>query len=198
MEESSSKRHNARAAAPFACASSTFPSRQATHARLACAVPLCSGLGIAVATSRASKLLRRVSSTCPRFRYKMDCPIKHHNFTITLPVCSALDREIEHAHNVRMREERQDLCFSYKLLGILVGELCAQNLHCPMAVEMDMLAQIDVGESSSSQQAKQAIIAKLLAFMSDAVSHSTLLLSCTQMGPVGTVPWKDATHVSCH
>ncbi len=50
-----------------------------------------------------------------------------------------------------------------------------------MAVEMDMLAQVDVSESPSSQQTDRAIVAKLLALTSDVVSHNTLLLSCTRM-----------------
>src|SRR6266536_5974200 len=76
---------------------------------------------------------------------------------------------------MRVRETRQGLGLARKLLGILVGEPRVQELHGCMAVEVDVLSQVDLGETSSSQQTKQAIVAKLLAFTSDAVSHNTLL-----------------------
>ena len=45
-----------------------------------------------------------------------------------------------------------------------------------MAVEVNVLSQLDLGETSLSQQTKQAIVAKLLALTPDAVSHNTLLV----------------------
>jgi hypothetical protein len=46
-----------------------------------------------------------------------------------------------------------------------------QDFNGSLRFEMDMLAQIDIGETSPAKQLSQAIVAKLL---SDQIDHATL------------------------
>lgn len=55
-----------------------------------------------------------------------------------------------------------------------------QNLHCRMGTQVEMLAQVDVSKSSSSQQTKQVIVAELLALTPDVIRHTILLPGAIQ------------------
>src|SRR5438270_1115575 len=70
-----------------------------------------------------------------------------------------LHGEIEHAHNVRVGEIGQGLCFLHKAGGVLLAELCVQNFEGSTAFKVDMLAQVDLGKASLAKKASQAIVA---------------------------------------
>src|SRR5438874_8219210 len=86
---------------------------------------------------------------------------------------AVLHGEIENAHNVRVREICQGLCFLHKAGGVLFAELCVKNFESRTAFEVDMLAQVDLGKASLAKEPSQAIVAQLLAFTQSMVGHTS-------------------------
>src|SRR5947209_7673142 len=76
---------------------------------------------------------------------------------------SLLHRKIQHAHNVRMREPCQGLCFLHKVGRVLFAELCVKDFEGSEGFEVDMLAQVDLGKASLAKEASQAVVAQLFA-----------------------------------
>src|SRR6266699_3375888 len=70
--------------------------------------------------------------------------------------------KIQHAHNVRMRETCQCLCFLHKADCILFAELSIKDFEGGEGFEVDMLAQVDPGKASPAKESSQAIVAQLL------------------------------------
>src|SRR5712691_1017395 len=54
--------------------------------------------------------------------------------------------KIQHAHNVRMSETCQGLRFLHKAVGVLFAELRVKDFEGSTALEVDMLAQVDLGK----------------------------------------------------
>src|SRR6266852_4549189 len=81
--------------------------------------------------------------------------------------------KIQHAHNVRMRETCQRLCFLHKAGGVLFAELCVKDFEGSEGFEVDMLAQVDLGKASLAKEAGQAIVAQLLALTPSTVGHTS-------------------------
>ncbi len=86
---------------------------------------------------------------------------------------AVLHGEIEHAHNVRMGEICQGLCFLHKAGGVLFAELCVKNFEGRTAFEVDMLAQVDLGKASLAKEPSQAVVAQLLALTPSRVGHAS-------------------------
>src|SRR5439155_381565 len=78
--------------------------------------------------------------------------------------------KIQHAHNVRMRETCQCLCFLHEAGGVLFAELCVEDFEGGRSFEVDMLAQVDLGKASLAKESRQAIVAQLL---SHTVGHTS-------------------------
>ena len=60
------------------------------------------------------------------------------------------DGIIEHAHNMGVVQPGQRLRFVQELGGILLVQAQVQDFECGRLLEIDMLAQIDVGEAATS------------------------------------------------
>jgi hypothetical protein len=79
-----------------------------------------------------------------------------------------LHSKVMHAHDVGMLQAGERLRFSEELIYLLVFERGVQDLErCP-AFQEEMLAEVDLGEAPSPEQAQEAVVAKLLA---DALWH---------------------------
>src|SRR5437763_682971 len=94
---------------------------------------------------------------------------------------AVLHRHIQHAHNVRMGEICQGLCFLHKVGGVLFAELCVKDFEGSTAFEVDMLAQVDLGKASLAKKSSQAVITQLLAFTPSTFGHTS-----TSLGKIHT------------
>src|SRR5690349_21685938 len=74
-----------------------------------------------------------------------------------------LNHIFEHAHNMRMVQARQRLGLSKEVFDIAVLERGPQQLERGGALEIDMLAQIDVRKSPLPKHTGNAIVAQLLS-----------------------------------
>src|SRR6266487_3759305 len=79
--------------------------------------------------------------------------------------------KIEHAHYIGMYQLRQRLGFDQEGSSLCICERHAQDLQCSEAFEVHMLAQVDIGKSTTTKQTMQPIVAKLMAHP---VDHSVL------------------------
>src|SRR6266849_4151785 len=76
-----------------------------------------------------------------------------------------LDIEVKNAHNMRVDERCNGLRFAVEVLD--VGSVCqlgVQDFDGGLHVEPQVLAEIDLCETSTSQQAHEAIVAQLLTY----------------------------------
>ena len=64
---------------------------------------------------------------------------------------------------MRMREAGDGASLSAKLLQMLADQTYLEHLDSGQRVQMKMLTEVDIGEATASEQAEQAIVAKLLA-----------------------------------
>ncbi len=74
-----------------------------------------------------------------------------------------LQRKIEDAHDVRMGQTNQGLRFLQEDRSLLLCKHHVADFEGCLAFEVDMLPQVDGGLTTFSQQAKQAIVTKLLS-----------------------------------
>ncbi len=72
------------------------------------------------------------------------------------------DAKIQHRHNMRMSHTSQIAGLNVKVPGLITGWPAMQHFESGFRVEVDMLPQIDTGETTLSQLADNAIVAKLL------------------------------------
>src|SRR6266849_7233538 len=76
-----------------------------------------------------------------------------------------LDIEVKNAHNMRVDERCNGLRFAVEVLD--VGSVCqlgVQDFDGGLHVEAQVLAEIDLGETSASQEKHEAIVAQLLTY----------------------------------
>src|SRR5579859_2549923 len=81
------------------------------------------------------------------------------------------DAKVQHAHNMRMHKLSDSARLRAKFIHIFAGQLCVQHFDSCLRAEMHMLGKINIGESTLTYFANQAIVAKLLAY---AIHHSRL------------------------
>src|SRR5882724_5469668 len=74
-----------------------------------------------------------------------------------------MDAVVEDAHDIRVIEASNRFGFVEEVLEGIVGKLDAQNLNRILVLEIDMLAQIDIGKATLTQEFNQAIATYLLA-----------------------------------
>src|SRR5437016_5019639 len=79
--------------------------------------------------------------------------------------------EIQHAHNVRMSETCQRLCLLHEAGGVLVAELCIKDFKGGEGLEVDMLAQVDLGKASLAEEASKLVVAQLLTLTPSTIGH---------------------------
>jgi len=77
---------------------------------------------------------------------------------------AVLHGEIQHAHDVRMGETCQGLCFLHKAGLILFAELGVKDFEGRTAFKVDMLAQVDLGKASLAKESSQTVVAQLLTY----------------------------------
>ncbi len=71
--------------------------------------------------------------------------------------------EIEYTDDPRMRQHGDGLGFLLEMLGLLLGQMRMQYLDGRLLIEPHMLSQVHLGIATLSQQADQAVVAKLLS-----------------------------------
>src|SRR5579884_882629 len=71
--------------------------------------------------------------------------------------------EVEHTYDVRMLQCGNCLRFLSKIFDLFSGEMGVEHFDSSFCSETCMLSQIDLGETSLSQQTDQAIVAQLYA-----------------------------------
>ncbi len=67
--------------------------------------------------------------------------------------------EVQHAHNVGMDQAGNDLSLLQEAQHLLLGHACMQDFDSGLALQIDVLAQVDLGKAALAQQADQAIFA---------------------------------------
>src|SRR6266487_713511 len=86
-----------------------------------------------------------------------------------------LDAKIEDTDDMRMHQVAQMACFRKEVLGGTRIHLGAQDFDRYAVIEVDMLALVDVGKCTASQQAGQMIVAQTLPY---AICHVCFSLYC--------------------
>src|SRR5437764_7323483 len=76
--------------------------------------------------------------------------------------------KIENTHNMRMHQTSHRARLAAQLLAGLTREVSMHHLDGCLCAQMQVLSQVDLGETPSPDQTEQAIVAKLL---SHAVAH---------------------------
>jgi len=69
-----------------------------------------------------------------------------------------LDPEVQHAHNIRMEQMRDGTSFAAEVFNVVINQTSAQHLDSSQCIEMDMLSEINVGESTLSNKLKNSIV----------------------------------------
>src|SRR5712692_11866389 len=72
-------------------------------------------------------------------------------------------REVEHAYNLWVGQLGKRLCLNKELLYFFVCKRGAKQFKRGAIFKIEMLAEIDVGETTLSDQTDQAVVAQLLS-----------------------------------
>ena len=75
-----------------------------------------------------------------------------------------LDAEVEDTDDMRMHQVAHRTSFGEKVLGGMRIYLCVQDFDGDLAIEVDVLAQVDVGKGTFPQPAGQPVVAQTLSY----------------------------------
>src|SRR5215470_17538558 len=71
--------------------------------------------------------------------------------------------EIEDVHNAWMDECGNDVRFLLEVFSLLLAQMLMEHLDSSLLVESHVLAQVDFGVATLSQQADEPVVAQLLS-----------------------------------
>src|SRR5579864_5856525 len=78
--------------------------------------------------------------------------------------CIVMQTEVQHTYDMWMVQASDSLGFGDKAAHIVIGNLGMQNLDGSLHLEIYMLAQINVGETSLTEQTNETIVTQLLPY----------------------------------
>src|SRR6266496_1950829 len=88
-----------------------------------------------------------------------------------------LDAEVEDADDMRVHQVAQLARFREKVLGGMGIYLDVQDFDGNLTLEVDVLAQVDVGKGTFPQQAGQPVVAQTLPYAIRSEEHTSELQS---------------------
>src|SRR6266568_1608384 len=92
-----------------------------------------------------------------------------------------LDAKVEDADNMRVHQVAQMTRFREKVLGGMRIYLSVQDFDGTLAIEVDVLAQVDVGKGTLPEQAGQPVVAQALPYAIRHIRFSSCKCYCKLM-----------------
>src|SRR5260221_1736411 len=94
--------------------------------------------------------------------------------------------KIKATHDMGMHETSEHACLGTESLSVFTREVGMQYFDSCLCVEVQVFSQVDLGNATSPDETKQAIVANLLSYT---VSHTRLLTLWFQGSHGRDKPW---------